>query len=199
MEHKLETIRLVTERYRDLQGLRLVFAGAMVASTSGGLLIAQAGQRAVLIALIVTFVAMLPCMWLVDRYYTGKFGRIVGRASPIAGWWLLGAMSLSAVLTGKPFGPGQVAGLFLIGAATALWIAIHDWPLRAYHLLGCAAVAFGAAIQLTSLQSDFLPRAQAIAFFALGLAYIPVGFLDHRLLTSVMRKADSEPGLLRQE
>lgn len=35
MEHQLETVHLVTQRYRDLHGLRLVFAGAMLAATSG--------------------------------------------------------------------------------------------------------------------------------------------------------------------
>jgi hypothetical protein len=199
MEHQLETIRLVTERYRDLQGLRLVIAGAMLASTAGGLLMADARQRAVLIALIVTFIAMMPVLWLVDRYYTAKFGRTVGRPTPIAGWWLLGAMAVSATLTGKPLGPGQMASVFVIGAAAALWIAIRDWPLRAYHLLGCVSVAFGAAIQLLSLQSDFLPRAQAIAHLGLGLAYIPIGLLDHRLLTSVMRDRAGEPEVVRQE
>ena len=192
---QLETVRLVTERYRDLQGLRVVIAGAMLAATSAGLLIVDAGQRAVLIGLIVTFVAMIPCMWLVDRYYTAKFGRIVGRVSPIARWWLLGAMTLSAMLTGNAFGPGQLVGLFVICAAAACWVTIRDWPLRVYHLLGFAAVAFGASIQVASLHSDSQPRAQAIAFLALALAYIPVGLLDHRLLTAVMRPRDAEAGL----
>lgn len=152
-----------------------------------------------LIALAVTFVAMLPGLWLVDRYYAATFSRIVGRPSPIAAWWLLGAVAVSAIVPGGPLGPGQMAVPFLIGAAAAFWIAVRDWPLRAHHLLGCAAVAFGAAIQLMSLQSDSLPRAQAIAFFALGVAYVPVGLLDHRLLTSVMRKPNGEAGVVRQE
>ena len=200
MEHQLETIRLVTERYRDLQGLRLVFAGAMVAATSGGLLIAGAPQRAVLIALIATFIAMWPVQWLLDRYYTAKFGRTVRRPSPIAGWWLLGAMAVLATLTGEPFGPGQIMiATFLIAAGAAFWIVVRDWPVRAHHLLGCAALVFGASVQLASLHSDALPRAQALSFLALGLAYIPVGLLDHRLLASVMRDRAGEPGVVTQE
>lgn len=187
MVQRLRTIRLVTERYNELQGLRLVIAGAMLAATCGGLLIAQARQRAVLIAIIVTFAAMLPCQSLLTRYYAARFGRIVVQVSRRNGLWLLAAMAIALALSGKPFGPGQLAGVFLIGAAGASWIAIRDWPLRGYHLLGAVAAAFGASIQLMAVHAQSLPSAQATAFLVFGLAYIPIGFLDHRLLASVMR------------
>ena len=45
MDKQLKTIRLVTERYTELQGLRLALPGAILAVTCGALLIAQAHQR----------------------------------------------------------------------------------------------------------------------------------------------------------
>lgn len=195
MDQRLKTIRLVTERYTELQGLRLAFPGAILAVTCGALLIAQAQQRAVLIAVIVAFSAMLPCQWLLNCYYTARFGRIVRPTSRVAGAWLIGSMAVALILTGEPFGPGQMAATFAIGAAGALWVAVRDWPLRAHHLLGCAAAAGGASIQFVALHSEFLPRAQATAFLIFGLTYIVVGLLDHRLLTSVVGPGDREAGL----
>ena len=195
MDQQLKAIRLITERYTELQGLRLAFPGAMLAVTSGALLIAQARQRAVLIAVIITFTAMLPCQWLMNRYYTARFGRTVGPPSRVPALWFVVSMALALITTGKPLGSGQLAATFAVAAAGAFWVAVRDWPLRAYHLLGSAAAAFGASIQFVALNSESLPRAQATAFFVLGLAYIVAGLLDHRLLISVMRPRDREAGL----
>ena len=198
MDQQLRNVQLVTERYRDLQGLRVAIAGAMLAAVCGVMLLAapQASQRMVLRTIIVTFLAMFPLQWALDRYYEARFGRIVvGPVSRIAGLWLIAAMILTGIVTGSAFGPAQIAVTFAIAAAAALFIAIRDWPRRGYHLVGAAATAYGAAIQFAALSSPTLPRTQLIAFLVLGLTYVPIGLLDHRLLASVMRAQPDEAGL----
>ena len=199
MDRRLARIRLVTERYNELQGLRRAIAGAMLAATGGGLLIAHAGRRSVLTALVLTFAAMIPSQWLLSRYYAARFGRIVVPPPRKQGIWLLAAMAIVLAITGYAFDSGQFAGPFMIGVGAALWIAIRDWPLRGYHLLGAVVTGVAAVLQLLAPDSDAMPRAQATSFLLVGLAYIPIGLLDHRLLASVMRTQQRNPALLQQE
>jgi hypothetical protein len=190
MDRRLETIRLVTARYEQLKGLRLVLVGVIFATTFGAVALTdpQIGSATVQLAIVVTLVMFVPCQLLLDRYYRSKFGTIVKPASRATGVWFGVAIGVTALITDKLTGSGPLTGALIIAVAQGLWIAIRDWPLRAHHLLGCLGAAGGVVIQFTAVHGN-LPRAQAIAFLVVGLAYIPVGLLDHRLLTSVMRPA----------
>jgi hypothetical protein len=193
VDERLRTVRLVSERYAGLQGLRLVVIGAAYAVVFGVVLILGpvTATSTLMIAIAIMFAIVLPSQWLLTRYYESRFGRIVPPFSGDHGLWISVGTALAVTITDKMTGAGALAGGGAIAAGAALWIVIRDWPLRSYHLLGGAACAVGVSLQFLAANSTALPRAQATAFVIVGLAYILVGVLDHRLLTSVLRPRQS--------
>ena len=194
MDQHLDKLRLVAERYSELQGLRLAYAG-VVWVTFGAALATQADVTSLeLLAAIVGALALyLPGNWALRRFYSNRFGRTVVPASQSRRWLV---PALVVMIVTSKLGGGQLAGAFVVVAVGSLWIAIRDWPARGYYVVGGIAGALATTAQFAALPG--VGSHQALGCAIVGLGYIPIGLLDHRLLTSVMRTR-REPGLLKQE
>lgn len=198
MDQRIQRVRLVSERYSELKGLHVAYAGALWVSF-GTALHAQGDVNTTMLltSFIGVVVAYLPVKWWLDRYYRRRFGQIVvspWRASKLL---LIPALVVIAVAD-QLFGGGPLAGAFIIVAAGSLWVAIRDWPARGHHLIGCVAGIVAASFQFDA-GSPPLPfgNRQALGVAIIGLSYIPIGLLDHWLLTSIMRIRDVERGLAK--
>jgi hypothetical protein len=77
-----------------LQGLRVAFTGLCIAVGLGIYLAAAARptDNGAMIALLVSFVPVVPGMAWLNRYYTATFGRQVAQPTPT--WWRLAWISL---------------------------------------------------------------------------------------------------------
>ena len=151
--------------------------------------------------LLATFVGVvvvyLPAKWWLDRYYASRFGRTVNSRLRRSRIWMVPAF-VALVISDQVFGMGPVGGGFLIVAAESLWIAMRDWPARGHYLVGCVAAALAVAVQFSPDPTPF-GKPEALGVAIIGLSYIPVGLLDHRLLRSVMRNPAAETGLTPSE
>src|SRR5688572_10839007 len=103
MDQQLKGIRLVTERYRDLQGLRLVLIGVAFVATCGAYALAGApwGSSGLLIAIVTAFAIMAPGMLLLDRYYAQRFGRIVSSASQRTTFWIPASVAVATSIANQ--------------------------------------------------------------------------------------------------
>lgn len=191
MDQRLATIRLVTERYTELQGLRVAFAGGLIAAVCGAVLIAtpEPALQVVNLALLAAFGVNLVAHLVLARHYRRRYGRTTVSPSRAAmGWFALALVAVITVVDSR-FRTGPFAGLLVVGAVSALWIVVRDFPKRAYHLFAVAGSALGAMLMFMASGTPQLGRAQALGMFVFGLAYIPIGLLDHRLLASTMRRS----------
>ena len=179
-------IRLVAERYTELQGLRLVLIGSVYAVSAAAYVVGAAPSG---VSLLVTVAAALTViftgMWWLDRYYISTFGRVVQPARR-QDFWRIAVIVVATTLGNQAFGIGPVPVFVMIAGSFALHIAIRDWPLRRHHLLAVVAAAVGICIQFTSPMSS-REVAEALGVVICGAAYVPVGLLDHHLLVAVMR------------
>jgi hypothetical protein len=189
-EHeRLARIRLVTERFNELQGLRAALIGSAFAFAMMGCLIAT-GWRDNGIALFVALglalvLIMLGEPWL-DGYYAATFGRVAAPSAPEK--WLVPA-GVVVIVALTVFGPHH-GGIFLFLGTRSLWIAIRDWPLSQHHFFSAAAAAIAAATQLTDVARQAPDSAFAAGFLLVGVVTTMTGFADHRLLAeSVDRRA----------
>lgn len=199
MDQRLRRVRLVTARFSELKGLHVAYAGTLWV-TFGIALYAQRDVTAwtLLTGFAGVVAAYLPGKWWLDRYYRHRFGRIV--VSPLRTsrvLWLIPAL-VAIAIGSKVFAVGPLGGACLVVSAESLWVAIRDWPSRGHYLIGGVAAALAGSVQFAS-HSSFLSfgHAEAVGVAIMGLSYIPLGLLDHRLLTSVMQGA--EAGEVRQE
>lgn len=189
----LARIQLLSRRFHELQGLRVAFAGATLAIVMAGYAVKPNTNEGALMALPVWFLLTLPGELWLQRYYARTFGRQVSKPKP-------GKVVRTLLLFNIYF----VVGIFLniwfpaipSGAPTAftvallsLWVAIRDWPWRAYYLGATVAVAL--ALGLSALVGGVLdPRLTLAAmFFAVGTSMVPIGLLDHRLLVKLIEEA----------
>lgn len=187
MDQHLRSVRLVTERYRELQGLRLVLGGLAFSSCFGAfaLLGAPGGTTGLAVASVSMIAVSLPGMWLADRYYAGRFGRVVHEAGRDWSLWRIATFVVGSSVLNNWLSVGPLTFAVAFIPLMALWIAIRDWPLRAHHLLAAFAAPVALWFVLTTSLAD-RALAEALAMVVVGAVYIPIGILDHRLLTRVM-------------
>lgn len=195
-EHeRLARIRLVTQRYNELQGLRYVLVGASYIVGMGGALIASRwnlATRDLVIAFGLAFAVLIPGMWWIDRYYETRFGRLKPAAATGL-TWVIPVTFTGATLFDLMFFRSAYAGIFLGLGCLSLWIAIRDWPLRRHHLVFAAAGFFVAAMQLTEVALRAPDTALAAGFLLIGVFAVLTGFADHRfLVTSFALRAPEE-------
>ena len=186
-DHPLERLRLVSQRFAELQGLRVALAGSVFTLVFGTYLMVRPaqGRGGVWIALAIAFALMLPGERVIRRYYARTFGRVSPNDSHSA-FVRAGAIGVGLVVL-DVFGVPLPASVFLISAAGALWTGFRDWPFRGYHL-GAAAACLCAFPLQTIPEAGIEPDlAAAAGFLVIGIVYVPIGFLDHRLLVSAMR------------
>ena len=192
-EDRLARIRLVSARYRDLQGLRYVCVGMALALTFGGTLALPfvppgplwLTQAAMFLALVV------PGHFWLDRYYAATFGRQVparDHHGVRAGLLVFAAMFVidAALRTGPLAASALIAGVY------SLWIAVRDWPFRPHHVSAAVVAAVGVALHLSPFGAASPSQATAATMGLLGVTWILIGFLDHRLLVSLMQARQDE-------
>ncbi len=192
MDKHLKRIHLVSRHFGELQGLRMALFGSASTLVFGTYVAAPPaeGQGAIWIALAAAFGLTAACQRFVRHYYDSTFGRVSPNRSnhgPLSGWSgaALGFLMVLSGLAAKL--PPSAAGLPFI-AGLSLWIVIRDWPFRTYHLVGFAAALSGTFLLMTPAAAAAPDASVAAAFLLLGVACVPVGFFDHRLLVSVMRE-----------
>lgn len=190
-ETHLDRIRLLSARFHELHGLRVALAGACMAVVVGGYLVAwpQPTNNGAMIAMLVSFVPVIAVMPRLNRYYAATFGRQAwspSRKRPLLfGVYLAIAWSMNAAIPEIPAGTPTTATVALL----SVWVAIRDWPWRAYYLLATAAVAIGLAA--SAPVGGLLPpnMTLGVMFLLLGASMVPIGLLDHLLLVKLMKQA----------
>jgi hypothetical protein len=190
MDRDLKRVQLVARHFRELQGLRLSLYGGVFTLVFGTYVLAPPaeGSGGIWIALAVAFLVIVPCQRLIERRYESTFGRVTPAPSNRSSW-KSGAIGAGLFLTGMALKLPPLAAALPFVACFSLWIVIRDWPWRVHHLAGFGA-ALGATLLLTTPAAASAPDAStASALLLFGLAYVPVGLLDHRLLVSLMRGA----------
>jgi hypothetical protein len=95
------------------------------------------------------------------------------------------ASLLNAWVPSIPAGAPTVATV----VGVSVWVAIRDWPARAYYL--AAPVAVATAFTFTASGGGVMsPQLTlAILFLAIGASFVPIGMLDHMLLVRLVKEA----------
>jgi hypothetical protein len=190
----LDRIHLLSARFHELHGLRVALTGACIALVVGSYLAFSPTptNNGALVALVVSFVPVIPGVFLLNRYYATTFGRQVGtppehlRYLPLF-WFLYFGLSviLNAAIPSIPAG----APTAVTAALLSVWVAIRDWPHRAHYLVVTVAVAIGFTVSASG--AGLLPANLTLGtiFVLLGVSFVPVGVLDHLLLVRLIKEA----------
>jgi hypothetical protein len=191
MSRDLHRIRLVTERYAELQGLRLVLVGCVFSVLFGGLLLVgglSLNGTTLGVSVGLAFALIVPGMLWLDRYYERVFGRLSPRAgSHVKTLIVPGA--LVALLWLHPLVGAPRFSLYFLGwAAYALWTVWRDWPYRTYRLLDASAGLLAAFGQWRAAGSD---EGFLLGLAVMGAAGVMTGFRDHRVLAEAVRPAEA--------
>ena len=191
-QHQLARIRLLSSRFLELQGLRVAFAGATTAFVLGGyLVVAQPTNSGALIAMFVALVLMIPGEVWLHRYYATRVGRQVPKPRNLAPAriFLLIYFVITVYLNRRfPAIPAGAPTAAIVGLAS-LYVAIRDWPCRAYYVGATVAVAIPLIAPAFGTGSVDPGVRLATTFFLMGLSFVPIGLLDHRLLVRLMQEA----------
>jgi hypothetical protein len=190
-QHRLERIRLLSSRFNELQGLRVALAGTVIIIAVGGYLVAVPvpTNNGVMVALAVSFVLMAPGVWWLNRYYAATFGRQVWKPGRFTRWFLpayfVVASLLNASIPEIPAGAPTVATVVVV----SVWVAMRNWPWRAYYLAAPVAVAIAFRFTASGGGVSNPHMTLAILFLTIGVSFVPIGMLDHMLLVKLMKEA----------
>lgn len=191
-QHRLNRIRFLSRRFNELQGLRVAFTGLCITIGLGSYLAATARptDNGAMIALLLSFVPVLPGVWWLNRYYTSTFGSQV--SSPTPRWWRLAMIPLfwfMMYLNARfPSIPAGAPTLTVVAVASA-WIGIRDWPWRGYYFVATAAVAFTFAASASGAGALGPGRTLGAMFIAVGVSMVPIGLLDHFTLVRLVKES----------
>ena len=96
-----------------------------------------------------------------------------------AAWWLNAAI---------PEIPAGAPTTWFV-ALVSVWVAVRDWPWRAYYLSATVAVAMGlvASAPVGGLLAPNMTL--GVMFPLLGGSMVAIGLLDHFLLVKLMKEA----------
>ena len=192
-------LRLLTRRFRELQGLRhvvvLITVLAMIWSQPYLKLLRYAGPVQAAVGLIVS---VLPCLFVVgatrwfDDRYRRQFGRVDARAANLEEVTRLvligGALWIDFVRT-----TARPSAVLIAGAVLALHVVVRDWPWRAHHLIAAVSCALGAWVTATVPARAIAGRPEVlqIALTIVLLSGLVPAWLDHRLLVRTLQTAPS--------
>jgi hypothetical protein len=193
----LQRLRLATERYWEMQGLRQALVGIVFAVVFGGLLLSGLdpvpGRIGAAVALGALAAIVAGMLWL-DRYYARVFGRLqpTRAARRFAVWIVPG--TLIALMWLHPLVGAPPYSLYFLGwAVFAGWIAWRDWPLRAHHLLDAAAGLVAGVVQWQAAAVSHPTTGFLWGLVLIGTAGAVTGLRDHRLLQDILRPSDRMP------
>jgi hypothetical protein len=191
-QRHLDRIWLLSARFYELQGLRVALAGACMALVVGGYLVAssQPTDTGAMVALVASFIPVIPGVWWLNRYYATTFGRQVWNPPQrVQKIFLLlyffVAAALNAWIPGIPAGAPTVATV----AVLSVWVVVRDWPWRVYYLLPTVAVAIGLTVSASGAGLLAPGRTLGTIFLLLGASFVPIGVLDHLLLVKLLNQA----------
>ena len=188
----LNRIRFMSRRFNELQGFRVAWTGLCITIGLGSYLAvtAQPTDNGAMIALVVSFAPVVPGVWRLNRYYASTFGRQV--AAPKPRWWPLAMIPLfgfMAFLNAQfPSIPAGAPTLMVVAIASA-WVAIRDWPWRAYYFGATAAVALTFAASASGAGAMDPGRTLGAMFLAVGISMVLIGLLDHFLLVRLVKES----------
>ena len=175
---RLARLRIVAARYPQMQGLRLALLGGCFAVSSVAALLLDLRSPA---WIALPIVISMPGLLVLDRYYQTTFGRV--RASRSDHWLLVIALaSFAGVFLERGAGVPPLALWFGLLSAVELWWSIRDWPFRSHRAVSALACAAASALALLDGSAEALWWGTLLV----GCAAVPVGMLDHRLLTEVL-------------
>ena len=182
MHQRLAIIRLVTENYRELQGLRLAGVGAVNAMAfSGWLLFAPSTPETLQWFLLVVCLVQGFLTPGLNHYYESRFGVVEGGAWNTKVVFGAGVIAAVILTLHRP----SFGAVFVPFATLHLWSVVRDFPHRSYHVIAVAG-AF-AAIAIAASADPLAPdRSVAMAVLVHGLSMIVPGVLDHQLLVRTM-------------
>lgn len=191
---QLERVRLLSRRFHELQGLRVALAGALLALVVGVYVLTtpEPSTNGALIAMLLSFVLIVPGVWSLNRYYATKFGRQVwsppqhpSRIQLVFLAYFVVAWTLNARFEAIPAGVPTVTTV----AFASIWLAVRDWPWRAHYLLAPAAVGIGFIASAPMMGILEPGMTVSMLFLLLGASMVPIGLLDHLLLVRLMKEA----------
>ena len=185
---RLDRIRLLSSRFRELQGLRLAWFGATIALVLGSYVAIESKPTptGVGIALLGSSLLVMAGTWRLKRYYDATFGR--QQPSPPARLQTFGVLVTFSCLAAWLAPLAATAAIIGIGS---LWVVIRDWPWRAYYLAATAAVVVSVIASVSTGASFATGQAMALTYILFGVSFVPIGLLDHRLLVKLMEEARS--------
>jgi hypothetical protein len=190
---RLDRIRLLSARFHELQGLRVALAGAAIAVGVGAYLFAtpEPTNHGALGALVVSFIPVVPGVRWLNRYYAATFGRQVFNPKPLVrpGLFLFAYTAIGSVLNATvpavPAGAPTVAVVALV----SVWLALRDWPWRAYYLFVPAVLALAFTATASGGGALDPDLTLCVLFLALGVSMAAVGLLDHLLLVKLTKQS----------
>lgn len=198
-QHHLNRIQFLSRRFNELQGLRATLTGLCMVLGLGTYLAAAAHptDNGAMIALVLSFVPVVPGMVWLNRYYTSTFGRQVSAPAPK---WPALAMVPVFLFMGYlnarvPSIPAGAPTLAVVAVASA-WIATRDWPWRAYYLGATAAVMLTFAASASGAGALGPGKTLAAMFLAVGVSMVPIGLLDHFMLVRLVKESRASQGLV---
>ncbi len=191
MREDLERVRLVSRRFGELQGLRVALIATAMVIVFGAYFVEGPvrGKAAIPIAFGLAFVITIPGMLVLDRYYGSKFGRLVPGRTGMG--WKAGVLLPLAMMLDR-IGISAFMAWLVVPAFFSLRAVIRDWPDRWYHIVGLAMTVVSTLLAVTPAATMAPNTAVAAAFVLFGATYVPIGFLDHRLLVSLLHGAEAE-------
>lgn len=194
-------IRLVTARYRDMQGLRTIVEATLPFGLGLSLLVGRLASELAdsLWPMALVFIPMAIWLWAkqtriirrIDAFYAERCGRVGGVLGLSAAVTYESAFVQAVVFlpiliqVGWPLW-ARIAIVLPLLTAQPLWTVVRDAPYRMHWLLP-ALVGFIAAFRLVDVRtSEQAFIWQMWVGIAGGLAIACAGALDHRLLLQTL-------------
>ena len=191
-QHRLNGIRFLSRRFNELKGLRVALTGACIATGLAGYLaaVSRPTDNGALVALLVSFIPVVPGVSWLNRYYDSTFGRQIPTPTPV---WMrfvpLPILVLMGYLNARfPAIPAGAPTLVVVAVASAV-VAIRDWPWRGYYLI--ASVAVAVTFTASASGAGLLDPGKTVGalFVAVGVSMVPIGLLDHFLLVRLVKES----------
>ena len=192
MDPQLARVRFLSSRFAELQGLRVAAAGATLAMVFGSYLMSgNPTHTGGMICLVVSFLLIVPGQWWAHRYYATTVGRqVASKRSRLPMLVFLFVYTLVGTFLDRQF-PEIPAGAPTAGVVVlmSLFVAVRDWPWRMHYAAVAAAVATAFSVNVIGVGGIDRGMTLTMTFFVTGVAFVPAGLLDHRLLMRLIEES----------